>query len=90
MEKWDLTDNRKSNLFAIFSPAHCRMEKREGGAIVEVYIILFLCQWWKCSDELGEILPFSGHNWCCLSCSMSWNNKDSLSRGKTKRWGKEF
>lgn len=42
MKKLDLTENEKSDLFAVFSPARCRTEKREGGAIVEVYIILSL------------------------------------------------
>lgn len=38
-EKKDL--NQKSDLFAVFSPAHCRMGKREGGVIVEVYMSFF-------------------------------------------------
>lgn len=42
MEKLDLTENEKSDLFAVFSPAHRRMETREGGAIAEVYIIFSL------------------------------------------------
>lgn len=42
MEKLDLTENEKSDLFAVSSPAHCRMEEREGGAIVEVYITFSL------------------------------------------------
>lgn len=42
VEKLDLTENEKSDLFAVLSPARCRMEKREGGAIAEVYIIISL------------------------------------------------
>lgn len=33
--------NHKSALFAVLPPAHCRMENREGGVIVKVYIISF-------------------------------------------------
>lgn len=32
---------KKSALFAVLPPAHCRMENREGGVIVKVYIIFF-------------------------------------------------
>lgn len=38
----------------------------------------------------GGRLPFSGHNGCCLSCSMSWNNKNSLCRQKSGKRSFKF
>lgn len=97
MQQLDLTENEKSDLFAVFSPADCRMEKREGGAIGEVYIIIFfsfvICG--SAQMSWGKYCPFQDITGAAYHVPHPGTTKRLLEQKRkkkktTNKWGKEF
>lgn len=87
MEKLDLTEDEKSDLFVVFSPAHCRMEKREGGAIVEVYIIFFCVYGGSAQTSWGKYYPFQDITGAAYHVPHPGTAKRVLEQGGKKKGG---